>query len=140
MIDTRTTDDGRHVSLHQLIPNRFSQHCSERRVEDPNRVRSQTSIGALSQKRRTPSRRQGSAALSRRESGKAEQHQQPSRREATCAATSLGSLATIVVAVSRLGCGRVATTINTPAVISAIPHHLNRRGSRLASSAITRLP
>ena len=36
----------------------------------------------------------------------------------------------IVVAVSRLGCSRVATTINTPAAIRAIPHHLNRRAKR----------
>jgi hypothetical protein len=60
MINTRTADDGRHVSLHQLIPNRFSQHCSERRVDDPHGVRSQTSLGALSQKTTHPSRRQGS--------------------------------------------------------------------------------
>jgi hypothetical protein len=50
MINTRTADDGRHVSLHQLIQNRFSQHRAERRVDDPHRVRSQTSLGTLSQK------------------------------------------------------------------------------------------
>jgi hypothetical protein len=27
MINTRTTDDGGHVSLHQLIPYRFRRHC-----------------------------------------------------------------------------------------------------------------
>jgi hypothetical protein len=37
----------------------------------------------------------------------------------TCTATSLSSVATIVVAVLRLGCSRVATTINTPATIRA---------------------
>jgi hypothetical protein len=56
---------------------------------------------------------------------------------ATCAATSLGSLATIVVAVSRLGCSTVATTINTPAAIRAIPHQLNSRADQEASSTIT---
>ena len=60
MNDTRPPDDGRHVSLHQLISNRFSQHCSQRRVDDPNRVRSQTSLDTLSQKTTHPSRRQGS--------------------------------------------------------------------------------
>jgi hypothetical protein len=54
-----------------------------------------------------------------------------------CAATGRGSPATIVVAVSRLGCSRVAATINPPAAISVIPHQLNRRANRLASSAIT---
>jgi hypothetical protein len=58
-------------------------------------------------------------------------------RYATCAATSLGSLAMIVVAVSRLGCSSVATTINTAAAIKATPHQLNRRADRAASSAIT---
>jgi hypothetical protein len=52
----------------------------------------------------------------------------------------LDSLATIVVAVSRLGCSRVATTINTPAATRAIPHQLNRRANRPASSAITAPP
>jgi hypothetical protein len=60
MINPRTADDGRHVSLHQLIPNRFSQHCSERRVDDPHRVRSQTSLDTLSLKSTHPGRRQGS--------------------------------------------------------------------------------
>ena len=60
MINTRATDDSCHVSLHQLIPNRFSQHCSERRVDDSNRVRSETSLGTLSQKTTHPRRRQGS--------------------------------------------------------------------------------
>jgi hypothetical protein len=43
------------------------------------------------------------------EPGKAEQHQQPSKRVQNCAASSCGSLTTIVVAVSRLGCSKVAT-------------------------------
>jgi hypothetical protein len=60
MINTRTSDDGRHVSLHQLISNRFSQHRSERRVDDPHRIRRQTSLGTLSQETTHPSRRQRS--------------------------------------------------------------------------------
>ena len=43
----------------------------------------------------------------------------------------------IVVAVSRLGCSRVATAINTPAGTSAIPHHLSRRTDGPDSSAMT---
>jgi hypothetical protein len=52
-------------------------------------------------------------------------------------ATSLGSLAMIVVAVSRLGCSSVATTINTAAAIKATPQQLNSRADQKASSAIT---
>jgi hypothetical protein len=53
MINTRTTDYGRHVSLDQLIPNRFSQHCSERRVDDPHRVRAIPTSVRSARKRRT---------------------------------------------------------------------------------------
>jgi hypothetical protein len=39
--------------------------------------------------------------------------------------------------VSRLGWSRIATTINTPAAIKAIPHHRNRPASRPTCSAMS---
>jgi hypothetical protein len=43
----------------------------------------------------------------------------------------VGFVTRVVLAVSRLGCSRVATTINAPAATKAIPHHLNECGVAL---------
>jgi hypothetical protein len=54
-----TGSDGRHVSLHQLIPNRFSHIVRSVAWMIRTRVRSQTSLGTFSQETTHTSRREG---------------------------------------------------------------------------------
>jgi hypothetical protein len=53
MINTGTTDNSGHVSLHQLITNRLREHRLQRGMHDPDRIRSQARLSTLAKNLRT---------------------------------------------------------------------------------------